>query len=436
MDLATIIDQLMVIKRRPLDQVQQQQQTVETQLSAYGRISSAITSLRLALSPLRYPTAFGASTVSSSSDTVATATAATGAVVSSYNLVVTDLAQSHKLASARYADSDTALGTGTITLSAAGQTDLTITVDSGNNTLAGLRDAINDAAGNWGVSASLINEGGGTRLILQAEDTGEESEITVAFDDADGTDADNQGLSRLFYVDAGDATAAEEITPAQDASGTIDGFSFTSASNNVTGVVDNLTITLKAAGSTTLAVSRDNEEIKADLQDIVDKYNALREVIAAERSDSLSTDTSLGFIENTVSDVLNGAAGGTFGYLADIGITRDRYGVMSIDSSVLDSVLENSRDDVIDLFTDETTGIAHRLYDHLTALIDTDGLILTRQDSLNVRKDDLELSEIRLEEIIDTYEERLVRQFARLDQVVASFEGISSYLENQLSSNN
>lgn len=137
-----------------------------------------------------------------------------------------------------------------------------------------------------------------------------------------------------------------------------------------------------------------------------------------------------------MSDVLNGAAGGTFGYLADIGITRDRYGVMSIDSSVLDSVLENSRDDVIDLFTDETTGIAHRLYDHLTALIDTDGLILTRQDSLNVRKDDLELSEIRLEEIIDTYEERLVRQFARLDQVVASFEGISSYLENQLSSNN
>ncbi len=435
LDLGTVIDQLMAIQRRPLERVQAQQQDLESQISAYGRISSSVSSFRASLSALRFPTAFNVADVTSSSETVATATALTGAVESSYGLVVTDLAQAHKMASARYADSATAVGTGTFSLTVDGTT-LDITVDGTNNTLAGLRDAINGAAGNPGISASLINESGGTRLILQSDETGAANGITIAFSGDGSGDADNVGLSKLFYIDAGDAAAAEEVLAAQDAAGTVDGFAFTSASNAVTGVVDNLTFNLKAAGSTTLTVSRDKDAIKATIQNFVDKYNTLLEDIGTEREDRLRTDTSLRILEGGMLDVFNSPAGGTFGYLAEIGIERDRFGVMSINSTALDNALDNNLNDVVDLFTDETSGVAVRLYDYTTALIDADGLIGSRQEGLTTRKGYLQLDELRLQDLLEATETRLVRQFAQLDQLVASFKGISDYLAGQLSSNN
>ncbi|OOZ37721.1 flagellar filament capping protein FliD [Solemya velesiana gill symbiont] len=435
LDLGTVIDQLMAIERRPLDRLLQQQQEVETQISAYGRLSSAVTSFQLSLSPLRFQTAFLPKTATSSNESVATATATAGVATSSYDLVVTDLAQAHKLASYRYTDSAEEVGTGTITLEVNGSST-SITVDSSSNTLAGLRDAINDDANNPGISASLINESGGTRLILQSDETGEDSEITVTCSGDGSGDADNVGLSKLFYVDAGDPAAAEEVTAAQNAAGTIDGFAFTSASNTVSGVVENLTFTVKSAGSSTLSVEKDTASIKSAIQNFVDKYNSLHSVIQSERAADLSGDTSLNFIEMALSGVLNESTGGTLGSLAEIGMSRDRYGVMSIDSEVFDSVLENRFDDVVSLFTDETTGVANRLYDIAGAMLDESGVIGSRQTSLDDRKSFLQIDELRLQSILDATEERLVRQFAELDQLVASFQGISDYLSNNLSSLN
>lgn len=437
MDLATVIDQLMAIKRRPLDRNQEKQSEIDTQISAYGKIKSAVSSFKSALSALRFPTAFNPATASSSTTTVATATASGGAVASNYALVVTNLATAHKTASAAYTDGTTAIGgAGTLTLTVDG-TAHDITVDGTNDTLEGIRDAINNTA-NLDVTASVINEDGGSRLVLNSDNTGAADAITITFDDDDGNDTDNAGLSKLFYIDAGDSTTAKVVTAGVDAQITVDGFAITSASNNVTGAIGGLTINLVAAGSSTLTVGRDDATIKSSIEDFVEKYNDMQSAINSARAGDLANDSSLSFIRSGFYNVLNTAASGVGSYssLAEIGISRDRTGIMSIDSTVFDSVLSTNHDDVMALFTDDTEGFAERLYSYADDLLGNDGAIGSREAALSERKSYLQISEQRLESQLDSVEARLVRQFAQLDSTVSSMNSMNSYLTQQVATFN
>lgn len=180
MDLASVIDQLMAIRRRPLDRNLSQQTEIDSQVSAYGTVKSAVSSFKTALSELRFPSAFNPVTAASSSTTVATASATGGVAASSYALTVTNIATAHKTASTVYTDSATSIaGTGTLTLTV-DSTAYNITVDGSNNTLDGIRDAINDTA-DLDVTASVINEDGGSRLILTSDNTGEDNAIAITF---------------------------------------------------------------------------------------------------------------------------------------------------------------------------------------------------------------------------------------------------------------
>jgi flagellar hook-associated protein 2 len=434
-DWNSIINQLLAIERAPLDTLEVREAEIQQQISDYGLLKSAVDTFRSTVEDLTSSTGLAVFSTSTSDESVVTVSADETAAVSSYDIEVNTLASGDKLASTAYTDSNTAVGTGTLSVTVDGTT-MNLTVDGSNNTLAGLRDAINSASDNPGVTATILNESGGSRLILTSNDTGAANAITVSFTDDDGNDSDASGLSRLFYIGVGGDGLAEQVETAQDASLTIDGFTVTSASNSVTGAISGVTVELVAAGSASIGITRDNSGIEEKIQGLVDAYNTILDEFDAMEQSSLGRDSSLRRMRQGFVDILNQNAtvDGAAAYLFEIGITRDREGVLSLDSSDLTDALVNDFDRVAQILTDETTGFANRFYNYADLLLDTDGVIESKDTSLNSQMDTVQTQIERQELHMQSYEKLLINQFTSLDQTLAILQSTSSYLTNQLAS--
>lgn len=434
-DWTSIINQLLLIESRPLEQLRSREQELDQQISDFGKVKSAFSTFQSALDDLRTNTGFAPFTGNTSNEDVATATASSDAAAASYSVVVGQLASYDKIASSTYADSATAVGTGTLSITVDGTT-LDVTVDGTNNTLAGLRDAINGAAGNPGVTASIINEVGGSRLILTSEETGAANSINISVVDDDGNNTDENGLSRLFYIGVGGDGLAEQVTTAVDAELTIDGFDVVSASNSVTSAITGVTLQLVATGSATVTIERDDTQIEENVQGFVDAYNALLDELDELGAGSLGTDTGLRRMEQGLVTILNQAAviEGSDVYLFEAGIERDKEGRLSLDSTELTEALAADFDKVVGLFSNETQGFAVRMYDYVDQLLESDGVIASREEGLDSRKRLLQEQIDRQERHLDIVEKTLIEQFRALDQTMAILQSTSDYLAGQMSS--
>jgi flagellar hook-associated protein 2 len=434
-DWNSIINQLLEIESQPLTTLQNREADLEEKISDFGKVKSAISTFQSAIEDLTSASGFSLFSSSSTDETVATVTADSSAVPSSYDVVVSQLASYDKLASSSYTDTLTAVGTGTLSITVDGST-MDLTLDGSNNTLADIRDAINNSTDNPGVTATILNESGGSRLILTSEETGQDNAITVSVDDDDGDDSDSSGLSRLFYIGAGDDGLAEQVETAQDALLTIDGFDIQSASNDVTDAVSGVTIQLAAVGSSTISISRDNTQIEEEISEFVDAYNTLQTTLDELESGSLQNDSTLRRIQSGFKDVLNQVAtvDGADAYLFELGITRDRYGTLSVDSSELSTALSDDFNRVVNILSDETTGFISRFYSYAEQLVEVGGIIDNKDESLDSQKDNLQTQIDRQELHLENYEAMLIEQFAALDQTMAILTSTSTYLENQIAS--
>ena len=274
-DWNSIINQLLVVESQPLSALQSRDRDLDEKISDFGLVKSAIDTFKTTVEELTSSSGFAAFTSTTTDEAVVTVSTDTAAVPSSYDVVVTQLASRDKLASSAYADANTAIGTGTLSITVDGNT-MDITLDGTNNTLSDLRNAINSANDNPGVTASILNEAGGSRLILTSEESGLANAINVSV--ADGDDASNtdaNGLSRLFHIGVGGDGLAEQVDTAQDAMLTIDGFSIENASNNVTGAISGVTLNLTGLGSSSINIARDNTQIEEKIGGFVDAYNTL-----------------------------------------------------------------------------------------------------------------------------------------------------------------
>jgi flagellar hook-associated protein 2 len=432
-DWTSIINELVEVESQPLESLQKREAEIEQKISDYGLLKSAIDTFQSTVEDLTDSTDLAVFSTSTTDESVVTVSADETAAVSSYDIVVNNLASGDKLASSTYTDTSTTVGTGTLSITVDGST-LDLTVNSSNNTLEGLRDAINSDADNPGVVATILNESGGSRLILTSEETGAVNAVSVSFNDDDGNDTDENGLSRLFYIGAGGDGLAEQVETAQDASLTIDGFTVTSASNSVTDAVTGVTLELVAAGSATVGITRDNSGIEEKIQGLVDAYNTLMEQFDTMEDSSLGRDSGLRRMKQGFVDILNQSAtvDGADAYLFEIGVTRDKDGVLSLDSSDLADALASDFDRVSQILTDETTGFTNRFYDYVDLLLDSDGVIDAKDDSLNGQLDTVQTQIERQELHIASYEAMLISQFAALDQTLAILDSTSSYLTSQL----
>ena len=436
LDIQGLIQQLMEVEREPLRQLEKQQQDYEAQLSAYGRLKSALSSFQSAMADLSSVADFRKYTTVSSDESVLTASASSAAAVGSYDIVVNTLAERHKLSSGAYADSDTtAVGTGTLTIDVGGNA-FSVTIDASNNTLEGIAAAVNDAADNTGVMATVINDGTSAYLVFTASETGTANALTVTVTgDGDGNDTDNAGLSALTFVSGGTQNMTQIQAPV-DASLTIDStFNVTSGSNTVTGVISGVTLELEALGSATLDVQRDTEGVTESVQAFVDAYNALRNTLNDLGDDELEGDSTLRSIAGRLRGVLNTPPTGlstSLTALSEVGITTERDGTLSLDTATLNDALASDFNGVAQLFANDPQGYAFRFEALADELLDVEGVIKAREDGLNERIDLTEERITRMEYRLDKIEQRYLAQFTALDTLLAQLQATGNFLSQQL----
>ena len=181
LDIEGIVSQLMQLERRPLEVLEQRESDTREELSAYGRLKSAISTFKSAMDGLSDVEEFQVYAATSSDQEVLSAAADSGAAKGVFSIDVQRLAQNHKVSSGEFADS-TEFGTAGDTLSISVGSETMELGFGGSVTLAELRDAINDADDNPGVTASILNTGGGNqRLILTSQESGAENQMSLAY---------------------------------------------------------------------------------------------------------------------------------------------------------------------------------------------------------------------------------------------------------------
>ncbi len=436
LDVNNIVSQLMTLERRPLDALEEHERELESELSAFGQIKSALSSFQSAMSGLSSSSKFKVFSATSSDESVFTATSGTSAVAANYNVRVDLLAQNHKLAAAAFADTDTTTaGTGTLTLSVGGNS-FDVTVDGTNNTLAGLRDAINNDENNTGISASIVTDVTGNRLVFTSNDSGAANNIVITAADGDGNHTDNAGISQFVYGAGTDNLTQTQI--AQDATILVDGLTVKSASNTVTGAIQGVTLNLKKVTNPaveTLTIARDDDKIKENVQEFISAYNSLKSTISkyGGKEAELQGDSGLLSIERQIASVLNTPASGLdYSYLSELGITTQEGGDLALDSSELEEALNSNFDGVANFFADGTEGFAFRLDAVATSLLETDGLIDGREESINSRIKSVQDRQDNFEFRLELIEQRYFKQFSALDSLIVELNSTSDYLSQQL----
>lgn len=384
LDIESLVTQLVAAEREPAEnRLLRQDAQLTSEFSAFGVFKGALSSFQVGLSALNTLNTFDQRAATSSDEDIAVISASSEAETGSYSLAVSQLSSNHSLASGGYSSASDTVGEGVLTLRF-GSTDYTppdpgpesyngftvnpergaatITIDSSNNTLEGVRDAINDA--DIGVSATIVNDGSAYRLLLNSEQSGAENSIEISVaDSGDGDDNDLNGLSALAFNST--ATNLSQTVAAQDAIFSINGLDISSASNTVSGVLDGVDIELKNlsdATPITFSVSKNEEPVKNAIETFVEGYNQFISVANNVTSFDAATRTAgplqgdfsvrsiVGQLRQVIANEVDGF-GGPFSTLSAVGITTAPDGSLEIDSAKLDTALDENFDQISGLFS-------------------------------------------------------------------------------------
>jgi flagellar hook-associated protein 2 len=432
LDVESIVSQLMVFERRPLVTLQNQLTDIDARISAFGELKSALATFQTAMQDLSTPAALKVFTTTSGNDDVFTASAGSTAAASSFQVEVVRLAQRHKFASAEMLDTDTIGGkkNDELNIQVGSDTANTLTVDlSTASTLGDIRDAINSDAANPGVSATIVfGNNGNQKLVLTARDSGAENALTLSYKGK--VNAADFGFQEINNIGGNTTLLDAEIS--------VDGYSVTRASNTIDDVITGVTLDLHSADPGVpyvLDIARDTASVAGSVQAFADAYNEIMTAIETLRGDELSTDSALFSIEQGLRSVINTPASGLnsgLAYLAEVGVTFSREGILTVNATQVESVLANNFNAVSELFSTDGQGFANRLDALVDGWLGVDGLIKGRTDGLDSRKSLLQSREESLEYRMGQIEASLYAEFTRLDTLLGSMQVTSDYLSQQL----
>lgn len=379
LDINSIVSQLMTVERRPVAKLDTKEAVFQAKLSAFGSLKGAVSSFQSALQGLSNASSFQALKATSSDTTTFSASATSAAVAGTYSLEVTSLAQAQKLVAAGQTSSTDAIGTGAsttvtfdfgtisggslnngvytgATFTSSGNGTKSITIDSSNNSLQGIRDAIN-AAG-MGVTATIINDGSNApyRLALSADNNGVSNsmKITVSGDAA---------VDNLLAHDPAGTQNLSETVAAQNASFKVNGVAVSKTSNTVSDVIQGVTLTLHKAttSAATLTVARDTASISSSISSFVKTYNDLSKTLkdlsaydaSTQKGAILQGDATVRSLHTQLRGILNTAVVGTSGgltKLSDVGVSFQKDGTLKLDQNKLDSAIASNFGDIAGLF--------------------------------------------------------------------------------------
>lgn len=455
-----LVSSLMATEQGPMNTILQQEASDQAKISAYGTLKSALGNLQTAASTLNMSSTFASVAANVADSSYFTAASTGGAVVGDYNIQVKALAASQKLVSTGFKDTTTVVGDGTLTIdigkydtsttppgftAKSGGKPVTITIGSNNDTLAGIRDAINGA--NAGISASIINDGSGNRLSITTKDSGTANEVRIGVSTSDGSAT---GLSALAY-DASASSGLTQNVQAADAHLIVDGLDVYKSSNTVTDAVQGITLNLlKTTPDTTpnkLSLTPNTDQIRTAIDAFVSAYNSVHSQISSLTAYDASTGTrslltgdatTNGIDAKLRSMVTSTVATGIAGLssLTDLGIGFQIDGTLKVDTTKRDKILNDPTIDVKKLFvktSDKMVGVASIMNTGVSGMILGNNAIINQQvDNLNA---DVKLMEnrktnetARLQQVQDRY----TQQYSSLDTLIASMNQTQTYLTQQL----
>ena len=391
LDVQGIVRQLVAAEAQPTTtRLNAAENRYNAQLSALGSLKSGLSSFQSSLTDLTNISSFNTRLVTSGNEDLYTATATGTAISSSYEIDVQQLAQAHKLASQAYTDTTSSIGTGTLTFQFGdpNKAAQAVTIGAGDNTLQGVRDAVN--AANIGVTATIINGDAGYQLVFSSDETGADNSLKISVSESplNGTNTDMNGLSALAYDPLAPVGTGQNLTQksaAQDAVVMIDGIQVSSATNRVSDALAGVTINLKSAdpgNKSTLAISTDTETVGSTIESFVDEYNKLMGTInklgrydaSRDEQAPLVGDSTLRFVRGRMQEIISNTVGGlsgSFRMLAEIGITTSTTdGTLVLDKTKLDSALSSNFDEVGNIFSANGSP-SDSLVQYISSTVDT-----------------------------------------------------------------
>jgi len=423
------------------NQLATQKAALTAQVSAYGAFSSALATLQTALIPLQTTVNLEGRTATLGDATVATASATADAVPAQYSLQVQNLATAPSLSSQPLATADTAVGTGTLTITVGGKSSA-ISIDGTNNTLSGIAAAINSAADNPGVTATILTTTAGSRLVLSGTATGAANAITVSQSGGDG------GLASLVYNPASgtvvSTTALTETQAAQNANFTLNSFAATSASNQVTSAISGVTLNLlkitAAATPTTVTVGTDNTGAQASIATFVTALNGLVTSLqtltgynaTTQVAGTLQGNATLQSFQNQMQKILGEVTSGTSGganSLASLGITANPDGSYAINATTVGNALTASVTSVAALLGGG--GIATQLNTLVNQYSGTGGLLSTINAGLQSGLTANATQQTAENALLSTYSATITAQYNAMDTAVALLKQTQAFLTAQ-----
>ncbi len=266
-DVAGIVAQLMEIERMPLANYELKKEIISQKTAIYNDVKSRINTLSSTANELTNESAFNIFTAAYSKESVVSASVGATASSGNYNITVNKLAAAHTVGSDRQLDDESVLNiSGNIKINGK---DVAIGI---GDTLVDIKDTINGTA-DIGVEATIVDN----VLKLKMSETG----ITeISFEDDSATHV----LRTLGIFDDLDALK-NEFVAASNASVTIDGQTISKTSNEISDVIDGVTLTLVKEDTVTMTVKRDNSSITAKIQNLVNQYNSVVDLIYSKTSE-------------------------------------------------------------------------------------------------------------------------------------------------------
>jgi flagellar hook-associated protein 2 len=417
--------------------------SLTAQVSAFGTFQSALDTLQATLSSLETPSALAGYDATVADQNIATATTDSDAVPGSYSLEVQNLATAQSLASGALASGNTYVGTGTLSLSVGGKST-SITIDSTNDTLSGIASAINNAANNPGVEASVITTSAGARLVLTGTQTGAGNTITVTQSGGDG------GLAQLAYDPSNDVTNLTQTQAAEDANFTINGYAATSASNQVSSAISGVTLNLLSASAantpTTVTIAADPSTASTSIGTFVTAVNGVLSAIqsltgydaSSQTAGPLNGNATLESFQNQLENILDTVQAGNasgINSLAQLGITADaNTGQLDTDSTTLGNALSGSLSSVESLLGG-TNGIATKLNTLINQYTGAGGLLSTITSGLQSSLSQVAQQQTALTAELATYSATLTTEYNAMDTAVASLKETQTYLTAEFNPN-
>ena len=358
LDTQDIINKMVSLEARSMDLVEAKKQIEQQKLASFKELKNRLQTFKSVVTTLNTESRFivnksvFSNNSSSDNNKVVDITTTSSATSGTYSLVVDNLATETKIISNGFANTTSELENGRVKVTS-GSASATVTINSTNNSLDGLRLAINNLG--LDVKASFLNDGDDTvpvRLLISGNLTGATGAVTMSY-----------SKDSIYPVDEISFTTTQE---AKNASFSIDGVSISKSSNTVSDVISGAALKLQSAGSGTISLSTDTDAITTKVSDFVDEYNEVSLFLNEQLSlDTDTEETGVLFgnfavqnlqqiLRSSISSKVTGITG-DYTYLSQIGISTKSDGTLILDTDVLSEALIDDIQNVSQLFSSRGT---------------------------------------------------------------------------------